>query len=63
MMSEKSCIIADGHHRYSTGLTYSKENSNPAAKYQMFAFSNICQKGLVVLATHRLVGNLNNFNI
>jgi len=62
MMSEKSCIIADGHHRYSTGLTYSKENSNPAAKYQMFAFSNICQKGLVVLATHRLVGNLTNFD-
>ena len=63
MMSQKSCIIADGHHRYTTGLTYSKENSNPAAKYQMLAFANMHQDGLVVLATHRLVGNLENFSM
>ncbi|MBN2182468.1 MAG: DUF1015 domain-containing protein [Sedimentisphaerales bacterium] len=62
MMSDKSCIIADGHHRYTTGLNYSKTSSNPAAKYQMLAFSNIRQKGLIVLATHRLVGNLENFS-
>ncbi len=63
MMSNKSCIIADGHHRYTTGLTYSKENSNPAAKYQMLAFANMHQDGLIVLATHRLVGNLENFSM
>jgi len=63
MMSPKSCIIADGHHRYTTGLTYSKENSNPAAKYQMLAFANMHQDGLIVLATHRLVGNLENFSM
>ena len=63
MMSPKSCIIADGHHRYTTGLTYSKENSNPAAKYQMLTFANMHQDGLIVLATHRLVGNLENFNM
>lgn len=63
MMSDKSCIIADGHHRYTTGLTYSKESSNPAAKYQMLSFSNICQDGLKLLATHRLVGNLENFKL
>lgn len=63
MMSDKSCIIADGHHRYTTGLSYSKESVNPAAKYQMLDFANISQKGLIVLATHRLVGNLQNFNI
>ncbi len=63
MMSDKSCIIADGHHRYTTGLTYSKESANPAAKYQMLAFANTCQDGLRILATHRLVGNLANFNI
>jgi uncharacterized protein (DUF1015 family) len=62
MMSDKSCIIADGHHRYTTGLNYSKQNSNPATKYQMLAFSNIRQEGLIVLATHRLVGNLENFS-
>jgi len=63
MMSKKSCIIADGHHRYTTGLTYSKESSNPAAKYQMLAFANMYQDGLIVLATHRLVGNLENFSM
>jgi uncharacterized protein (DUF1015 family) len=63
MMSDKSCIIADGHHRYTTGLTYSKESSNPAAKYKMLAFANMQQDGLVVLATHRLVGNLENFGM
>jgi uncharacterized protein (DUF1015 family) len=63
MMSDKSCIIADGHHRYTTGLTYSKESSNPAAKYQMLAFANTHQDGLIVLATHRLVGNLDNFQM
>jgi len=63
MMSDKSCIIADGHHRYTTGLTYSKESSNPAAKYQMLSFANIYQDGIKLLATHRIIGNLKNFNI
>jgi uncharacterized protein (DUF1015 family) len=62
MMLYKSCIIADGHHRYETGLIYSKETVNPAAGYQMIAFANTCHEGLVILATHRLVGNLENFN-
>jgi len=62
MMGDKSCIIADGHHRYTTGLTYSRESGNPAAKYQMLAFTNILQKGLVVLATHRLVGGIDDFD-
>ena len=61
MMSDKSCIIADGHHRYTTGLTYFRESGNPAAGYQMLAFTNIGQKGLVVLATHRLVGGIDGF--
>jgi uncharacterized protein (DUF1015 family) len=62
MMNDKNCVIADGHHRYTTGLTYSKENNNPAARYQMLAFANISHKGLIVLATHRLAGNLENFS-
>jgi uncharacterized protein (DUF1015 family) len=61
MMRDKSCIIADGHHRYTTGLKYMRESGNPAARYQMIAFTNTRQKGLVVLATHRLVGGLKDF--
>jgi uncharacterized protein (DUF1015 family) len=33
MMLDKTCIIADGHHRYTTALTYAKESDNPAAGY------------------------------
>jgi uncharacterized protein (DUF1015 family) len=61
MMANKSCIIADGHHRYTTGLKHMQESDNPAAKYQMLAFTNTRQKGLVVLATHRLVGGIKDF--
>ncbi len=61
MMRDKSCIIADGHHRYTTGLTYWRETGNPAAGHQMLAFTNTRQKGLVVLATHRLIGGLDGF--
>lgn len=63
MMLDKSCIIADGHHRYETALNYYKETANPAAAYQMLAFANTRHEGLVVLATHRLVGNLDKFDM
>lgn len=62
MMLDKCCIIADGHHRYETALIYQKESDNPAAAYQMIAFVNTCHEGLVILATHRLVANLENFS-
>jgi uncharacterized protein (DUF1015 family) len=61
MMQEKSCVIADGHHRYTTGLKYLRESGNPEARYQMIAFTNTHQKGLVVLATHRVIGGIKDF--
>ena len=63
MMLDKSCIIADGHHRYETALNYYKETANPAAAYQIIAFVNTHNEGLVILATHRLLGNLENFQL
>ncbi|MFA5252515.1 MAG: DUF1015 domain-containing protein [Phycisphaerae bacterium] len=62
MMLDKSSIIADGHHRYETAILYSKESANPAAAYRMLAFTNTENEGVVVLATHRIVGNLENFD-
>jgi uncharacterized protein (DUF1015 family) len=59
----RECIIADGHHRYETALNYYKETGNPAAAYQMMAFVNTCQDGLIILATHRVVGNLDDFHL
>ncbi|MHC4131069.1 MAG: DUF1015 domain-containing protein [Planctomycetota bacterium] len=63
MMQDKSCIIADGHHRYETALNYRKVSDNPAANYQMAAFVNTCHEGLIVLATHRLVKEIEGFEI
>lgn len=62
MMSTRSCVIADGHHRYTTGLTYARESDNPQAGFQMLAFANTRHKGLIVLPTHRVVGNLEGFS-
>ncbi len=62
MMADKSSIIADGHHRYETALNYSRQVQNPAAGYQMIALANTENEGLIVLATHRLVANIENFS-
>ncbi len=62
MMKDKACIVADGHHRYETGLAYLELTGNPSAKYQMMAFANTCHEGLIVLATHRFVSGLENFS-
>jgi uncharacterized protein (DUF1015 family) len=62
MMKDKSCIIADGHHRYETGLAYEELTQNSVAKYQMMAFANTCHEGLIVLATHRFVIGLEQFS-
>ena len=61
MMGQRSGVIADGHHRYTTGLALQQESSLPGAKYQMAAFANIRQEGVIVLATHRLVHGLADF--
>ncbi|MFW9788573.1 MAG: DUF1015 family protein, partial [Candidatus Thorarchaeota archaeon] len=63
LMEDKYVIIADGHHRYKTALALSKEHSNlEAAKYRMLTFVNISNPGLIVLPTHRLVQNLQEFS-
>ncbi len=63
LMNDKYVIIADGHHRYKTALKLSKENPDlETAKYRMLTFVNISNPGLVVLPTHRLLQNLENFD-
>lgn len=62
MMADKDTVIADGHHRYETSLNYYKLTQNPAAQHCMMTFVNMHNKGLVILPTHRLVGNLSDFD-
>jgi uncharacterized protein (DUF1015 family) len=73
-MSDKKLIIADGHHRYETALTYRNERraadsslKSPdagAAPYEfvMMTFVNMNSPGLVILPTHRLVHSLSSFS-
>src|SRR5207248_8512697 len=61
LMSDKKLLIADGHHRYETALAY--RNENPEAQYVMMTFVNMYSPGLKILATHRVLRNLEGFGV
>lgn len=69
-MEHQKLVIADGHHRYETALNYRNElrahagKTNPAAIYEnaMMTFVNTRSEGLLILPTHRVVANLQNFS-
>ena len=55
LMSDKKLLIADGHHRYETALSYSKDHPDAQAQYVMMTFVNMHAPGLKILATHRVL--------
>ena len=59
LMADKKLLIADGHHRYETALAYRDETG---ASEVMMTFVNMYSPGLKILATHRLVSGLANFD-
>jgi uncharacterized protein (DUF1015 family) len=77
-MRDKSLIIADGHHRYETALTYRNEcrsSTGPAAassstdqqdsapyEFVMMTFVNMNSPALLILPTHRVVHSLPSFS-
>ena len=64
LMAPMNLLIADGHHRYETALTYRDEHpDDPAAQYVMMTFVNMYSPGLKILATHRVLDGLANFTI
>ncbi len=59
LMADKKLLIADGHHRYETALTFRNENPGLAgADRVMMTFVNMYSPGLKILATHRLVSGI-----
>jgi uncharacterized protein (DUF1015 family) len=63
LMAPKKLLIADGHHRYETALAYRNDHpENPAAQYVMMTFVNMYSPGLRILATHRVLRNLEGFD-
>src|ERR1700687_2718298 len=69
-MTDQKLVIADGHHRYETALNYRNElrsragKTDPDAVYEnaMMTFVNTRSEGLVILPTHRVVANLQDFS-
>lgn len=74
-MSDKKLIIADGHHRYETALTFRNEQrsavlgKHPGSmpgdqpyEFVMMTFVNMNSPALVILPTHRVVHGLPSFS-
>jgi uncharacterized protein (DUF1015 family) len=77
-MRAKKLIIADGHHRYETALTYRNERralntEHPKVRegkpelapyeFAMMTFVNMDSAGVMILPTHRVVHGLENFSM
>jgi uncharacterized protein (DUF1015 family) len=69
-MEDQKLVIADGHHRYETALTYRNERRaqagkiDPEAPYEraMMTFINTHSEGLTILPTHRVAANIHDFS-
>jgi len=63
LMAPMRLLIADGHHRYETALNYRNEKpADPAAKFVMMTMVNMYSPGLRILATHRVMRNMEGFS-
>lgn len=63
-MADKKLVIADGHHRYETALAF--RDAHPElenAGRVMMTFVNLHSPGLRILATHRVVSGLPDFDM
>jgi uncharacterized protein (DUF1015 family) len=66
LLGPKPVFIADGHHRYETGLRYLEErraagealDSESAPNFILMMLVGMSDPGLVILPTHRLVSGL-----
>ncbi len=69
VLAEKNVYIADGHHRYETGLNYRREReaANPGHtgeepyNFILTYLNNIHDTGLVVFPIHRLIHSIDGF--
>ena len=57
-LESQPVLIADGHHRYETALTYAEERGGPAdaaSRFTLALLTDLADPGLVVLPTHRVL--------
>jgi uncharacterized protein (DUF1015 family) len=69
LLGDKKLVIADGHHRYETALTYRNEcrarfgtvDRDAPHEKVMITLVNTHSEGLIILPTHRVISNLKDF--
>ena len=58
VLSDKTCLIADGHHRYETAMNYrnfvNASDENDPTKFVMSYFTNL-EDDLLIFPTHRIL--------
>ncbi|MGI8922416.1 MAG: DUF1015 domain-containing protein [Solirubrobacteraceae bacterium] len=60
-LADAELLIADGHHRYETALTYAREVGGEGPhQYVLMALVSLEDPGLTVFATHRLLSGLDS---
>ena len=62
-LADQPLLIADGHHRYETALTYLQSvdpSQLPGARYILTTLVSVYDPGLLMLPTHRLLNKLND---
>lgn len=67
ILGDKDLFIADGHHRYNTALNHFNELTAAGkpvgnAAYCLFVMIAMQDPGMIVLPTHRVLGNLPGFS-
>jgi uncharacterized protein (DUF1015 family) len=64
LMADKKLVIADGHHRYETALSFRDDHPElDDAQWVMMTFVNMHSHGLRILATHRVLTGLKDFDL
>jgi len=69
-LSEKTVIIADGHHRYEVALAFKEESHSRVTEderwrlydYKLMSFVRLETTGLTIFPIHRLVQNIPDFD-
>ncbi len=59
-LRDRTCYIADGHHRYETQVAFREAHerrgdARPGHRYRLAAFVELSDPGLAILPTHRLL--------
>jgi uncharacterized protein (DUF1015 family) len=55
-LADQQLVIADGHHRYETALTFHEEQGTERSGWTMAVLVNTHGEGLTIFPTHRVVG-------